>query len=130
MQSESAEFQQGPHLFRITNAESCMVRTITLSVRAGSAKPEKPHWIEIYRITEGDYVWNTLVVDQLTAGGMLDLIPAFQFLREYAPKFAIEHPNSLTFSNDKKANEFSKRHLKTPINLRGNPYPVPYPGSS
>lgn len=129
MSDHPIEFQLGPHRFRIVANESCMIRTLTLSVFAASESNTKPFWVDVYCITEGDHIWNTLVADRTSENGEYDLTPAIQHLRDYAPQFSAEHPDTLRFSSRTKAERFSKKHLKAPVNLRGFPYPVKYPGS-
>ncbi|MEO1523862.1 MAG: hypothetical protein AAFX06_00420 [Planctomycetota bacterium] len=129
MHDEIPEFEQGPHRFRIVTSVSGMIRTLTLSVFAASEKPNKPFWVDIYRVTEGDHIWNTLVADRANENGDYDLMPAIRYLHDYAPRFSVEHPDALRFSSHKKAQRFSEKHLKAPVKVRGFPFPVKYPGT-
>ena len=82
----------------------------------------------MFEITEGDYVWNTLVADW-EQNGVLDLASCIPYLRVCAEEFSREHPAALLFGSSKKAAQFSAEVLRRPLNLRGSVYPVPYPGS-
>jgi len=124
------QFTCGGHSFFIAAAESCMIRTVTLfvTVECASGTKASPCEIKIYEITEGDHVWNTLVADR-EVDGILDLAPCCPYLRFRAEEFAREHPSPLSFGSEKKAHRFSQDIMRRPLNVRGSPYPVPYPGS-
>jgi len=108
-----------------------MTRTVTLlvSVKCGRDTEVSSVHIPIFEITEGDHVWNTLVGDR-ERDGVISLAPCIPYLRSCAEDFSGEHPELLEFGSPKKASRFSSEVLRRPLNLRGSPYPVPYPGSA
>jgi len=107
-----------------------MVRAVTLIVTAKCGRDTETfyHGISIFEITEGDHVWNTLVRDR-EQNGLIDLAPCIPYLRIHAEEFSREYPEALVFGSAKKAEQWSADILRRPLNLRGDVYPVLYPGS-
>jgi hypothetical protein len=107
-----------------------MVRTVTLIVTATCGRDTETfsHGIPIFEITEGDHVWNTLVAVR-EQNGLLDLAPCIPYLRIHAEEFSREYPEALVFGSAKKAEQFSADILRRPLNLRGDVYALPCPGS-
>lgn len=106
-----------------------MVRTVTLAVQAAAEKPGKTYWIDIYRITEGDHIWNTLVADRTSEDGFLNFSDVHKYLQDCASVFASEHASALRFSSQEHAQTFSAKLCRIPVNVRGFPYAIRYPGS-
>jgi hypothetical protein len=124
-------FKCGDHSFTVVVTESCTIRTVTLHVvvMCGRGKEGFLHEIEIFKITEGDHVWNTLVKDQKQEA-FINYAPCVWYLRICAKEFSREHPQPLRFGSLKKALRFSADNLQRPLNVRGHPHRVPYPGTT
>src|SRR5262245_1851511 len=115
-----AQFTRGNHAFSITVAESCTIRTVTLSVQVEVRRDANPsREIAIFIITQGDHVWNTLVGDH-ERDGLIDLAPCIPYLQLCAEEFCREHPEPRQFGSTKKAEEFSDEVLRRPVALRGS----------
>jgi hypothetical protein len=128
MDEEPLRFRAEPHGFTIDVSESCMIRTVSLNLEVQGPKRPGQFSALLYVITEGDHIWNTLVVEK-TESELIDIALCIDFLRQYADQFAREHRDVIALPTQAKANAFSQKVLRTPVNLRGAPYPVPYPGS-
>jgi hypothetical protein len=108
-----------------------MIYRVTLSVnveyRAGAGITKCV--IPIFQITQGDHVWNTLIGDWEREGN-LDCAPCIPYLQLCAEEFCRDYPTLLHFGSVKKAHQFAVEVLRRPVALRGNDYPVKYPGVS
>lgn len=94
-------FQIGTYEFCIYVNESCLVHKVTLSVK--TSVQNKDFWVDIFIITQGDYLWNTLVEDPCQGKTIIKMEACVKYLKIEAEKFAKDHPENLVFSTEKKA---------------------------
>ncbi len=126
MHSET-EFSIAEQDFIISVSESCMIHTVALSVKV--MVKNDPEFLGIFVITEGDYLWNTLVEDPCSGEKYINLSPCIEYLKKKAKVFSRENLKMLSFNSLKKAYRYAEKHCKHPAVLREQDDFPKYPGT-
>jgi len=69
-------------------------------------------------VTEGDYLWNTLVEGPSSEKEYRDLSLCIEHLKKAANVFSKENSKVLSFNSLKKAYRYGEKHCKHPIVLK------------
>lgn len=111
------QFEIFPHQFELVSGSTALVPWVKLSIVAGTQKKPDVYRIAVYAVSYGDHVWNAMVPD-LGKQEHYDLSALLKHVRDYAPIFAREFPQALTFASWQKALKFEEKHCRRPLNLR------------
>ena len=126
-----ANFKVQQHSFTVSVTESCMIRSVALSVLVsvdlGGGIDSTD--IIVFEITEGDHVWNTLVGDR-EQDGIINVAPCVHYLMGVAHDFCKNYPDPLRFKSIKKAHQFGAVIIQRPLSIRGQSSIPLYPGST
>ena len=110
-------FEVFPHQCELVSGSTALVPWVKLLIVAGTQNTPGVYRIAVYAVSYGDHVWNAMV-PELRVQDHYDLSALLTHVRDYAPVFAREFPQALTFASWQKAQKFEEKHCRRPLNLR------------